>query len=367
MMMIQTGSDLVIDDSRATNLAAKNPCQQRVCVSRRGKQTDANISLFFSLSLALAFSLIDSLFIPASWASLCVCVKMRNHNMTTTTRWWWWFLVGVWLLVFGTYTLVGANPNDECLVEEKPVEPLPPLPTLLYSLTATSTTNGNRMRNELNAMVQQQQPQPQQDSANTNQNDVLLLAVYFDETTRTFSIHAVFDDSTALTDYFTTVVVPKLDQWMQFTTFGTFVLLDGSETARQAIAGKGLTVEWATLDKGMERALLCCDMDGDSGLEPPTRWLHGTHNDNEQCDPADHVRQVPALTERVFAIYQWTALDPNTALDEELHDTYDDILAHIEESEPETLSVRYYRDPQNHSVFVRNEFASIPFQRRSYT
>ena len=117
----------------------------------------------------------------------------------------------------------------------------------------------------------------------------------------------------ALTDFFTMVVVPKLDQWMQFATFGTFIILDGSETARQAIANKGLTVEFATLDKSMERALLCCDIDaedGDSGLEPPTRWLHGTHNDNEQCDPADHVRQVPALTERVFAIYQWTALDP---------------------------------------------------------
>ena len=59
--------------------------------------------------------------------------------------------------------------------------------TLLYSLTMTSTTNVNRMGNELNAMVQQQQPQ--QDSANTNQNDVLLLAMYFDETTQTFSIH----------------------------------------------------------------------------------------------------------------------------------------------------------------------------------
>ena len=188
--------------------------------------------------------------------------------------------VGVLLLVFGT-TLVRANPNDECLIEEKPMEPLPLMPTLVYSLTATSTTNVNRMRNELNAMVQQQQPQ--QDSANTNQNNVLLLAVYFDETTQTFSIHAVFLDCT--------VVVPKLDQWMQFATFGTFAILDGSETARQAITNKGLTAKLATLDKGMERALLCCDIDaedGDSGLEPHTRWLHGTHNDNERCDPADH-------------------------------------------------------------------------------
>ena len=149
--------------------------------------------------------------------------------------------------------------------------------------------------------------------ANTNQNNVLLLAVYFDGTTQTFSIHAVFLDCT--------VVVPS---GCNLPPLEPFVILDGSETARQAIANKGLTVELATLDKGMERALLCCDIDaedGDSGVEPPTRWLHGTHNDNEQCDPADHVRQVPALTERVFAIYQWTALDPNTALDEELHDT----------------------------------------------
>ena len=46
---------------------------------------------------------------------------------------------------------------------------------------------------------------------------------------------------------------------MQFATFGTFVILDGSETARQTIANKGLTVEFASLDKGMERALFCCD------------------------------------------------------------------------------------------------------------
>ena len=88
--------------------------------------------------------------------------------------------------------------------------------------------------------------------ANTNQNNVLLLAVYFDGTTQTFSIHAVFLDCT--------VVVPS---GCNLPPLEPFVILDGSETARQAIANKGLMVELATLDKGMERALLCCDIDAE--------------------------------------------------------------------------------------------------------
>ena len=236
--------------------------------------------------------------------------------------------------------VVWGNANDECLVE-LPVEIDTAQVTVAYSFTAADDTALAALRTELEAMLVAIQAQ---------EDGTLVAAAYVDETDQAFHIRETFRDAAALASHMENTVGPKFATLVQLATPSTFFVY-GTVPAdvQQAIATAGITAEFVPFTKGFERALPCCDKP--DGQLQVRRVLHGGDDNDGECDPNDHVRQVPPLTEAVTVFYKWV---PNDGKLDELKTKYDAVLATMESTEENTLAVHFFENAN--SFHVRNDF-----------
>ena len=238
------------------------------------------------------------------------------------------------------------NPPAECLLEA-PIETIDPNQvTVTYSFTAADAATLDTLRNELQLMLQDIQEQ---------EPGTLEAVAYVDDTLNAFHIRETFVDANAFGFHFTNTVAPKFAFLTQLATPSTFFILGSVPLEyQQAMAAAGIPAEFATLDDGLERPLLCCPID-DPDQVPQFRFLDAIAD--EQCDPTDNVRQLAPLSEAVTVFYKWVPKeDGNLAQVKLIHDT---ILATMEEEEPDALSVRFFDGEDGTSFFVRNDFRDI--------